>query len=113
MMMSLTIDELAEITGISASHLSRIEKGGRFPSARVLRQIAGPLGLGETELLSLAGYLSPRLPGISEQEAEYIGQRLDPYVARVLAQEPIGVQQAVISILSMLKSIARTMKKEE
>ena len=42
----------------------------------------------------------------------YSGGRLDPYVSRVLAQEPIEVQHAVIGILFMLKSIARGMAKE-
>jgi len=37
---------------------------------------------------------------------------LDPYVARVLSQEPIDVQRAVIGILTILKSIAKSMSKE-
>jgi len=32
---------------------------------------------------------------------------LDPYVARVLAQEPVEVQRSVIAILTMIKTIAR------
>ncbi|WP_279116118.1 hypothetical protein [Dehalococcoides mccartyi] len=44
-------------------------------------------------------------------EAEYIStpRQLDPYVAKVLAQEPIELQRAVIAILAMLKSISKSM----
>ncbi len=111
-MVPLTLQELATMTGISPSHLGRIERGERFPSAHVLRKIAGPLGFDENELFTLAGYLSPQPPTIAEAEVSYGGGRLDPYVSRVLAQEPVDVQRAVISILSILKSIAKGMTKE-
>jgi len=110
----LTLRELSSMSGVSASHLGRIERGERFPSGSVLRRIAGPLGFEEDELFTLAGYLSPQHPGVAESHVEY-GRRgdLDPYVARVLAQEPIDVQRAVIGILSILNSIARTAKREK
>lgn len=109
---SLTLRELTELTGVSSSHLGRIEGGERFPSASVLRKIAKPLGFEENELFTLAGYLSPQAPGIAEAHPDYSGRRLDPYVAKVLAEEPAEVQRAVIGILSMLKSIARSFAKE-
>ena len=105
----LTLHQLAAMSGVSASYLGRIEKGGRFPSASILRKITKPLGFDEDELFILAGYLSPRPPSIAEKNPEYSGGRLDPYVARVLSQEPIEVQRAAIGILSILKSIARSM----
>jgi len=52
----LTLKLLAENSGVSSAHLCRIEKGERFPSARILRKIAKPLGVSETELLVVAGY---------------------------------------------------------
>ncbi len=58
LMIPLTLRKLAAITGISPSYLSRVEKGERFPSASILQKIAKPLGFGESELFSLAGYLS-------------------------------------------------------
>lgn len=109
---SLTLRELTELTGVSSSHLGRIEGGERFPSASVLRKIAKPLGFEENELFTLAGYLSPQAPGIAEAHPDYSGRRLDPYVAKVLAEEPAEVQRTVIGILSMLKSIARSFAKE-
>lgn len=106
LMISLTIKELATRSGVSPSYLGRIERGERFPSASVLRKIAGHLGFKENELFILAGYLSPQPPGVAEKPVSYeVG--LDPYVARVLSQEPVDVQRAVIAILTILKSIAK------
>jgi len=53
-----SLNGLAKATGISTGHLSRIEKGQRNPSARVLHKLAEPLGFRESELFVLAGYLS-------------------------------------------------------
>jgi len=110
----LTLRDLSSMAGVSASHLGRIERGERFPSGSVLRKIAGPLGFEEDELFTLAGYLSPQQVGVAESRVEY-GRRgdLDPYVARVLAQEPVDVQRAVIGILSILNSIAKTATREK
>ena len=57
--MRLTLRELANASGVSTSHLGRIERGERFPSAYILQRIAKPLGFDEVELLTLAGFLSP------------------------------------------------------
>jgi len=112
-MMSLTLGELAERSGVSASHLGRIERGERFPSARILRRLAKPLGFDESELFTLADYLTPSQSGVAEEAASYIGnKRLDPYVARMLAQEPVDIQRAVIGVLSILKSIASSTLKD-
>ncbi len=103
----LTLQELAAKSGVSASHLGRIERGDRFPSAHVLRKIAKPLELNEDELFVLAGFLSPHTSEIDEDEGNRVNRQLDPYVARVLSQETVEVQRAVIGILTILKSIAR------
>ncbi len=104
----LTLQKLTAQSGVSSSHLGRIERGERFPSAHVLRKIAGPLDFEEDELLTLAGYLSPQPRRIAEEGPGYSGGRVDPYVARVLAQEPVEVQRTVIGILTILKSIAKS-----
>ena len=111
-MVHMTLQKLAVITGISPSYLGRIERGERFPSAHVLRKIAEPLGFDENELFTLAGYLSPHLTNLAEAEAGYSGKRLDPCVSKMLAQESVDVQRAVIGILSVLKSVAKGMIKE-
>ncbi|MFC1943703.1 helix-turn-helix domain-containing protein [Chloroflexota bacterium] len=108
----LTLQELAARAGVSASHLGRIERGERFPSAHILQKIAKPLTFEEDELFTLAGYLSPQSPNIAERSPGYGGERLDPYVARVLAQEPIEVQRAVLGMITILKSIAKSIIKE-
>jgi transcriptional regulator with XRE-family HTH domain len=108
----LTLQELAAESGVSSSHLGRIERGERFPSARILRKIAKPLGFSEDELFTLAGFLSPQNSGVAEESSmRYTSRQLDPYVARMLAEETPEIQRAVIGILSLLKSIARGMSK--
>ncbi len=107
----LTLQELASKAKVSASHLGRIERGERFPSAHILRKIAAPLGFEENELFTLAGYLSTPASVTAERAPIYASGKLDPYVARVLSQEPPEVQRAVIGILSILRSIARNMDK--
>jgi HTH-type transcriptional regulator, competence development regulator len=108
----LTLQELAAESSVSASHLGRIERGERFPSARILRKIAKPLGFDEDELFTLAGFLSPQTSGVAEEStSRYANRQLDPYVARMLSEETPETQRAVIGILSLLKSIARGITK--
>lgn len=104
---SLTLQQLAARSGVSPSHLGRIERGERFPSARILKRIAGPLSFEENELLTLAGYLSPQ--PTAAPPAGY-GGHLDPHVARILGREPVEVQRAVVSILAILKSVAKNLR---
>jgi transcriptional regulator with XRE-family HTH domain len=108
----LTLQELAATTGVSSSHLGRIERGERFPSARILRRIAKPLGFSEDELFTLAGFLSPQVTGVEEDLPHYATRQLDPYVAKTLAEEPVEIQRAVLGILTLLKSVSRGMDKE-
>ena len=103
-MMSLTLHELSVRSGVSSSHLGRVERGERFPSDHVLRKIAKPLGFAEDELFTLANYLSPQISTVVESPN---GGRLDPYVAKVLSEEPVEVQRVVVRMLSVLKSIAQ------
>ena len=109
----LTLGELSAKSGVSASHLGRIERRERFPSANVLRRITRPLGFGEGELFTLAGYLPPQPLIEAETVAGGNSKQLDPIVASMLRQETYEVQRAVILILSMLKSIARRAKTVE
>jgi len=110
LMIPLTLQELAAASQVSPSHLGRIERGERFPSAQILQRIARPMGFEENELFTLAGYLSPQPPMMTEKEPEY-SKGLDPYVAMVLGQEPVEVQQAVIGLLTILKNISTSMLK--
>ncbi len=109
----LTLQEIAAKSGVSASHLGRIERGERFPSAHILQKIAKPLGFEEDEIFVLAGYLSPQSTMVTENNSPYHSNRLDPFVAKILAQEPVEVQRAVIGLLTILKSIAKSTAKED
>ena len=111
-LIALTIRELAAQSGVTTSHLSRIEKGNRFPSAHVLRKIAKPLGFEENELFMLAGFLSPRSRTTAEDSPTYVYEWLDPHVVKILSQEPVETQRVVVGIMSILKSIAKSLKKE-
>jgi transcriptional regulator with XRE-family HTH domain len=102
----LTLRELAASSGVSSSHIGRIERGERYPSAHVLRRIAGHLGFEESELFSLAGYFSPQPPTAGKRDTGIISQ-LDPLVARALAQEPVEIQRLALVILTLLKSLAK------
>jgi transcriptional regulator with XRE-family HTH domain len=105
LMMPLTLQELGSAARVSSSHLGRIERGERFPSARILRRLAQPLHMEESELMSLAGYLSPE-PTAAWHNARPI--QLDPYVSMVLSQEPVEVQRAMVAVLTVLKGMAKS-----
>jgi len=60
MMLQLSLQKLAAKSNVSASHLGRIERGERFPSANILRKIAKALDFEEVELFSQADFLSPK-----------------------------------------------------
>jgi transcriptional regulator with XRE-family HTH domain len=105
LMIPMTLMEFGRAAGVSSSHLGRIERGERYPSARILKRLAKPLGIEEPELMAMAGYLSPQ----SNDGVENTGwQRLDPYAAAVLSQEPVEVQRVIVAILSVMKSMSRS-----
>jgi transcriptional regulator with XRE-family HTH domain len=106
-MIPLTLQELASQSGISPSHLGRMERGERFPSASILQKLAKPLKLDINELFILAGYLPPQSNNMSEVPSDNKGGQLDPYVSWLLSQEPPEVQRAVIGILSVIKGISQ------
>ena len=107
---SLSLRELSTASGISASHLGRIERGDRFPSARTLRSIARPLGFEENKLFTLAGFLPPASPDDGQENASHPISRLDPDVVKALAAEPVEVQRCVIGIISIIKSLNKSVK---
>jgi len=99
--LELTLRELAARSGISASHIARVERGERFPSGHILRKIAKPLDLDESLLMTIAGYL-PEPSGETSEEPD-LYKRLDPYVAKVLSEEPVHVQRTMVTLFIMLK----------
>ena len=57
--LSISLKQLSKLSGVSLSHLGRIEQGLRQPSTRTLQKIAKPLGFDLYELLVMAGHLLP------------------------------------------------------
>jgi len=100
----MKVHELAAKSGVSASHIGRIERGERFSSAHVLRKITKPLNFDEGDLFTLAGFLSPQH---SEEVKMPASGQLDPTLAALLSQEPVEIQRAVVAILNILKIMAR------
>jgi transcriptional regulator with XRE-family HTH domain len=103
---SLSLDQLATVSGVSPSYLGRIENGERFPSASILQKVAKPLGFNEDDLFVLAGFLSPQYSRPGGLDGFENKNKLDPTVASILAQEPLEVQKTVVGILAILKSLA-------
>jgi len=104
-MAGLTLHRLSALSGVSASHLGRIERGEHFPSVHILHKITKPSGFSESELFAFVGYLVTQPSNLGESPSD---RRLDPYAAKVLSQEPVEVQRAAIGILSILRSLARS-----
>jgi len=103
LMRELTLVELARLSGVSPSYLARVERGQRYPSAKILRRIAEPLGFSVSEVLSLAGFL----PGEADKERASWVRELDPMVAMALSQEPVEVQRAALAIVNIIRAMAR------
>jgi len=101
LMIPLTLRELAAKSGVSVSHIGRVERGERFPSGHILRKIAKPLDLDESLLMTMAGYLPEPSGETSEEYRIYRG--FDPYVAKVLSEEPVHVQRTMVTLFIMLK----------
>ena len=83
--LGLTLADLAAKSGVSISHLGRIENAQRYPSTNVLRKIAKPLSLDEDELFNLAGYLPVVQPTTPDLEKYRLLAELDILVDRVTA----------------------------
>ena len=92
----ITLAQLAEKSGVSLSHIARIEKGERFPSASVLRRLAKPLHLSEGQLLAAAGYLTNPLGAFTTGDLrprnlrEVLAERGDLRVTRLALGLPVG-----------------------
>jgi transcriptional regulator with XRE-family HTH domain len=50
----LKVKELAESSGVSASHLYSVESGGKYPSVRVVDLLAAALSVTSSELMARA-----------------------------------------------------------
>lgn len=62
--------ELARLADLSDTYLSQIERGLHQPSIKVLRALAGGLGLGADQLIAFAAGLTDREPEPSAPRTE-------------------------------------------
>jgi transcriptional regulator with XRE-family HTH domain len=83
--LGLSLVELAAKSGVSPSHLGRIENAQRYPSTNILRKIARPLELNEEELFNLAGYLPIKQTKTDDLQKHKSLAELDILVDRVTA----------------------------
>lgn len=81
----LSLNQLSELSGVSVSHLSRIEQGQRKPSSRTLQKVAKPLGFDLNELLILADYLSPEPQTLAEEQRDKLRAELNMLLERAVS----------------------------
>ena len=81
--LSLSLRRLSRLSGVSVSHLGRIEQGLRKPSPRTLQRIAKPLGFDLDELLVEAGFLLSQRALFSEEERDKLRAELRTLTDRV------------------------------
>ncbi len=80
----LSLNQLSKISGVSVSHLGRVEQGQRAPSPHTLQKIAKPLGFDLNELLIMAGFLSPDPSMLSEEQRDKLRAELHTLLDRVV-----------------------------
>ena len=83
--LSLSLDQLSKLSGVSVAHLGRIEQGKRIPSTRIIQKIAEPLGFDLYELLVMTGHLLPGSSLYSEQQREKLCAELYMLLDRVVS----------------------------
>jgi len=83
--LSLSLNQLSRLSGVSVAHLGRIEQGQRGASTRTLQKIAKPLGFDLYELLVITGHLSPGSSLSSEEQREKLRIELNTLQRRVVS----------------------------
>jgi transcriptional regulator with XRE-family HTH domain len=81
----LSLGKLSRISGVSTSHLGRIEIGQRVPSARILQLVAEPLGFHPNELLVLPGYLTPEPSVLPKERNNELRAELNMLLERMIS----------------------------
>jgi transcriptional regulator with XRE-family HTH domain len=104
--MGISQNKLADISGITVSHICRMEKGNRIPSGAMVVKLASALGLVEKELLAMAGHTGEP---ITAESTKLLLEAIDPSVVEALEQETPDIQRRIIHILLQMKETARTM----
>ncbi|WP_188858923.1 helix-turn-helix domain-containing protein [Oceanobacillus indicireducens] len=92
----MNLREFAKLTGISYSHLSKIERGEHVPSKTTISMFADALGLEKDKLLLLAGYVSENysfeldnfLPRVNEEDENEDIKRKAAIIEKIIKEFP-------------------------
>ena len=107
----LTLNQLSEKTGISASHLSRIEAGARGLKLEYIESISRVLSVTPTELIAgqefgyesdLLPYTPPKGTALEKAIASEPSQKMFRVLSDVLNE--LGIQDGDVVIANMAKS---------
>jgi transcriptional regulator with XRE-family HTH domain len=79
----LSLNQLSKLSGVSVSHLGRIEQGQRQPSTRTLQKIAKHLGFDLYELLVIAEHLHSDKATFLEEERDQLRSELNTLLERI------------------------------
>jgi len=75
----LSINQLALYSGVSAAHISRIERGLRDPSPEILKKISQALKVPYEDLMKIAGYLDQEGNSLLSKEIEFVAKAKEQY----------------------------------
>ena len=81
--LSISLNQLSRLSGVSVAHLGRIEQGLRQPSTRTLQKIAKHLDFDLYELLIMARHLLPDPSTFSEEQRDKLRTELNTLLERV------------------------------
>ncbi len=101
----LTLRQLAEMTSLSNSYVSQLERGLHLPSVRVLKLLSEALNVSAQTLLAQAGLLDPAPPEDGAAAADR--PAASPAESAISADERLADEQkaALIAVYrSMLRS---------
>ena len=77
----LSINQLALYSGVSAAHISRIERGLRDPSPEILKNFSG-FKVPYEDLMKIAGYLDQEGNSLLSKEIEFVAKAKERYSTR-------------------------------
>ncbi|MCK8823990.1 LexA family protein [Fuchsiella alkaliacetigena] len=102
----LTLTELQEQTGVSTSHLSKIERNQRKLKPKTMEKVAEPLNVSYELLMQKAGYIDlTNLKGMLNEQSEVTGSltvnkqkefEIIPVLKLILKNSPIFDQQNTV-----------------
>ncbi len=106
----ISITQLAKLSRVSPSYISRIENGGRrAPKPDILKRMAPHLGIGYTELMVKAGYLTKQAENlwIEDEETKDLFVSLTEGKKELLRAVDGLSEDTIFLLVTVLKNIMR------